>query len=962
MTASDQQAKLADFLARHVKPYESATDDYERPAFAADIREGKNDPIYNVHPYHTKVPPRSIIPYILHYTEPGDVVLDPFCGSGMTGVAAQMCANPPADILESFPELHDRVGPRACILGDLSPAACHIAYNYNTPVDVAALKREFERIEAVLQDEFDFLYGTEHYEPAVGLYDPSTSEVADRLKNPPGMGPTGRLLGGEERTWELLIQKEVESRLGYPVTELARSEEWGDLDVAKVKQWVCIPAQVQYTIWSDVYRCEGFVTVEEPTGKFSTRGKNAGNPIVSKKRVARGCGKQIVLWSVAVDQITREMLEVFRCPHCNQEWKKLQLTRTGDMPVFTVLEFMGISNSKKSVRIRKGRKITVAECKHISALDKKTLNRFFPAEAIDAGREMMRHGLLARGLTNQSHFYNDRLLHALSAIWQEIQGAKDPRCKSALQFAFTAILHRCSRLNRLRPSGAGDPLTGTLYIGSIWRENHVLSDFIQRQEALIALAAKIETGGVIVNKGSASQLAKIADSSIDYIFADPPFGSNIFYSDCSMLWESWLGDFTDENKEMVVSDRRVGAPFKALDDYARMMSTAIQEMYRVLKPGRWATIEFNNSDGRVFEAIKLAVQNAGFQIVNMLLLDKAQKSFKQTKGVSGGEDVVDKDVLFNLLKPAVTRAEIHTADHDLELQLVGAVRQHLQTLPDRIKADPTKYSDEHRTTATINSMLMNVLIPRGVSVERLNLPFIERVCSRYFRHVGQHWYLRGEAVGGNGSHRLFVEDVPVRDELTAIDWLRQRLRTGPKSIGELKPLWMRATGLLPAEVSQTLILEDLLTENFWRDAESNRWREPTPEERERMNDDRSLRALHDSERFVSGVLRRETSDEERCDWIDVIFRACRAIEDNEMEALPALRGFDKMEGYALIPRLFQSILRDHVEPEAYLRSKKQASAASQRLQNQVQNELITKVKSKIQARSDQGTLDFKKNT
>ena len=361
MELHNSQAELEEFLARNVRPYDSATDDYERPAFAADIKEGKNDPIYNVHPYHTKVPPRSIIPYILHYTKPGDVVLDLFCGSGMTGVAAQMCANPPADILESFPEFKNRVGPRACILGDLSPAACHIAYNYNTPVDVAALKREFERIEAVLKNEFDSLYGTENYEPAVGLYDPATSEVAYRLKNPHEMSPPGRLLVDEERTWELLSQIEVESRLGYSVTDLPRSEEWGDLDVGKIKQWVCIPAQVQYTIWSDVYRCEGFVTIEEPTGKFSTRGKNAGNPIVSKKRVARGCGKQIVLWSVAVDQITREMLEVFRCPHCNQEWKKLQVTRIGDTPVFTVFEFMGISNSKKSSRNRKGRKITVAE-------------------------------------------------------------------------------------------------------------------------------------------------------------------------------------------------------------------------------------------------------------------------------------------------------------------------------------------------------------------------------------------------------------------------------------------------------------------------------------------------------------------------------------------------------------------------------------------------------------------------
>jgi hypothetical protein len=43
---------LSEFLARHARPYDPATDDYERPPFAADIKEGKNDPIYNAHSYH----------------------------------------------------------------------------------------------------------------------------------------------------------------------------------------------------------------------------------------------------------------------------------------------------------------------------------------------------------------------------------------------------------------------------------------------------------------------------------------------------------------------------------------------------------------------------------------------------------------------------------------------------------------------------------------------------------------------------------------------------------------------------------------------------------------------------------------------------------------------------------------------------------------------------------------------
>jgi hypothetical protein len=72
---------------------QSPPDDYHREPFAADVSEGKNDPIYNAHSYHTKVPHKAIMRYILHYTEPGDIVFDGFAGTGMTGVAAQLCGD-----------------------------------------------------------------------------------------------------------------------------------------------------------------------------------------------------------------------------------------------------------------------------------------------------------------------------------------------------------------------------------------------------------------------------------------------------------------------------------------------------------------------------------------------------------------------------------------------------------------------------------------------------------------------------------------------------------------------------------------------------------------------------------------------------------------------------------------------------------------------------------------------------
>ena len=61
---------------------------YHREPFATDVSEGKNDPIYNAHSYHTKVPHKAIMRYILHYTEPGDIVFDGFCGTGMSAACS----------------------------------------------------------------------------------------------------------------------------------------------------------------------------------------------------------------------------------------------------------------------------------------------------------------------------------------------------------------------------------------------------------------------------------------------------------------------------------------------------------------------------------------------------------------------------------------------------------------------------------------------------------------------------------------------------------------------------------------------------------------------------------------------------------------------------------------------------------------------------------------------------------
>jgi len=155
---------------------------YHREPFAADVSEGKSDPIYTAHSYHTKVPHKAIMRYILHYTEPGDIVFDGFCGTGMTGVAAQMCGDietvqalgyrveSDGTILQE--EIGDdgkilwvpfsKLGVRRVLLNDLSPAATFIAYNYNTPVDFSQFELEAKQILVEIEEECDWMYETLH--------------------------------------------------------------------------------------------------------------------------------------------------------------------------------------------------------------------------------------------------------------------------------------------------------------------------------------------------------------------------------------------------------------------------------------------------------------------------------------------------------------------------------------------------------------------------------------------------------------------------------------------------------------------------------------------------------------------------------------------------------------------------------------------------------------------------------
>jgi hypothetical protein len=114
----------------------------------------------------------------------------------------------------------------------------------------------------------------------------------------------------------------------------------------------------------------------------------------------------------------------------------------------------------------------------------------------------------------------------------------------------------------------------------------------------------------------------------------------------ALFQEAWLGQFTDHHLEAVI-DR---GPRKKRDGgrYERLLTDALRECNRILRPGGYVTMVFGNSTGSVWALVQRAVANAGLTIEpgTVALLNKGQRSVKGL--ASGFEHVATMDLLLSM--------------------------------------------------------------------------------------------------------------------------------------------------------------------------------------------------------------------------------------------------------------------------------------------------------------------------
>lgn len=361
------------------------------------------------------------------------------------------------------------------------------------------------------------------------------------------------------------------------------------------------------------------------------------------------CRKPLVYFEHLEEEGTRPPK---KCPNCPEGFVRRSWSRGEDVPVQVVVD--GISGKQVSQPPQPG------DLDRITRAQRDRRQQAIPTLVIDSEREMYRRSALGKhGLTETRRFFSPRNGIALLELWKAINRVDDDDVRRKLRFAFTAILPRASRRYQWGPLRPLNAQNQTYYIAPVYFEWNVFELFGRKVEAAIRsdavifrempLFAKSLADSVNYTTASADSLGHLADSSVDYIFTDPPFGSNIFYSDMNIFQEAWLGTTTAHESEAVMhtTGKKKNA---AAERYEALLTGAFFEAFRILKPGAYMSVVFGNSNGAIWSLVQRALYGAGFGPVpvHVAILDKGQRSVKGLS--SGSEAVVTVDLVLTVRK------------------------------------------------------------------------------------------------------------------------------------------------------------------------------------------------------------------------------------------------------------------------------------------------------------------------
>lgn len=351
-------------------------------------------------------------------------------------------------------------------------------------------------------------------------------------------------------------------------------------------------------------------------------------------------------------------------------------------------------------------------------------------------------------------------------------------------------------------------MNGTLYVPSLIKEIPVLKVLQQHIERASKAHEGITKNIAINSTGSLTNFSAMADDSMDYLFIDPPFGANINYSELNFIWESWLRVWTNNKEEAIENSyQRKGA-----GEYRYLMAKCFSEAYRVLKPGRWMTVEFSNTKASVWNSIQTALTEAGFIVANVSALDKKQGSFKAVTTPTA----VKQDLVISAYKPNGGFEERFKKEAQTEAGVWDFVRTHLKYLPVTKQQKALLQFVPERDPRILFDQMVAYYVRKGYPVPLSSQEFQLGLAQRFSERDGMYFlpdqvaeYDRKKMTSGEVKQLAMF----VSDEASAIQWLRQLIKEKPQTSSDINPHFMQQLGGWSKNEAQ-LDLRELLNQNF----------------------------------------------------------------------------------------------------------------------------------------------------
>lgn len=707
---------IKDFIEYYGTPYDEETDDYDVGPFVGDLKTSKNNMVYRLHSYHTKVPYEIVQKLIEYYTDEGDIVFDGFSGTGMTNIAAQK-------------------SKRKGISVDLSSAAEFISYNYNKKINIDLFKNFVLKILEEIENEYSWLFKTK-------------VDNQDKIVN--------------------------------------------------------------FFVWSINYSCPY-------------------------------CKTNFIYYNVALNKDTGKIDNEFFCPNCNAKLEKKNCEVVFENVYDDVLDkeieiakFSPVRLNYQTVgKSSEEKDLDKYDFEILEKIEKMHYSYWIPSYRMIYGRESRRNDKI--GITNTHQFYFRRTLFLLSILYEKIKKTNN----IYLKFYFTSLLSRMYRSNRFMPklngSGVVGPLSGTLYLSQLQVERNPLEYLKSKLNDHVRVKKDFMGMKNIFSTQSSTDLKNIPDNTVDYIFVDPPFGSNLMYSELNFLMESWLKVFTNNNNEAIINKSQQ----KELIEYFELMTGCFKEMLRILKPKRWISVEFHNSSAEVWKSIQNSLAKAGFIIGQVAVLDKKKGTTKQLT-YSGA---VKNDLIIHAYKPSVEFSEEFLRNNGVNLEM-EFVRCHLERLPIE--------DNDERTQDNLFSNYLAQYIQQGYEV-RLDANTFYDSLKENFIEINGFWFNDNQIKEYEKKSRLNInlgeadlkqKILMITDENAAIIWITQFL-SSPKTFDEI---YIQFSQNLRVTEDKLPELRVILDENFI--TEDGKYRLPSSMEKHEKEEVRNKRLLKEFDEII----------------------------------------------------------------------------------------------------------------